>query len=210
VDQRCLLIEELEQLSRLRDDDPRRRHVEDCPRCAARLSSLRLFLDPLDPAAGADPEAAEAHLRAALRRSVRPRRAGRILPPAWVLAAAAAALLLLWIGLPRPGFDSRPSERLRGEAIAPTSPGTATWDADGTLQLRWPPLDDARGAAVVLTDLDLAELARIPLTRPDRIRLRPEELPAPLRHRSRPVLWSVVIVRAGVEEVFVGPHLLER
>ena len=64
----CVRIEHMADIELLPADDPRRRHVESCPRCRAVYAAYRDFMAPA--AADAGPEQARARLEAALEREM--------------------------------------------------------------------------------------------------------------------------------------------
>jgi hypothetical protein len=70
VSDRCFRVDELEEIGRLAGDDPRRGHLDECPRCRARWASVQAFLSPPDEPAGADLADARARLPGALRREI--------------------------------------------------------------------------------------------------------------------------------------------
>ncbi|MCB9513646.1 MAG: hypothetical protein H6694_04950 [Candidatus Latescibacteria bacterium] len=63
----CPTVEVLADLAALPADDPRRRHVQDCPRCRARLLDYQDFLAGGAPVSAASLEDALDRLDAALR-----------------------------------------------------------------------------------------------------------------------------------------------
>jgi hypothetical protein len=64
----CFEMEDVAEILTLSDDDPRRRHAEECPRCDAVLMSFSAFLDA---DAGSDPADAEARLAAFLDTNIK-------------------------------------------------------------------------------------------------------------------------------------------
>lgn len=210
MDRDCLLIEELERLPELPEEDPRRRHVESCPRCSARLASLRLFEDPSQPAEGARVEEAGRHLDAYLQRLSAPRRRGLPRPVAWLgVAAVAAGILLVVLGDREEA--PRVSSQVRGDPAAPRalSAGEARWSEEGSLLLRWDAPDPGTPLEVVFVDLALVERARFPVTQQGRLELSDRQLP-PSLSSGETLLWSVVTRREGEELAITAQAPLTR
>ena len=67
----CPPVESFDHLLTLHPADPRRQHLDHCPRCRARLIAFRSFLEGGPLPAGADLDAARAHLTAAVRKEAR-------------------------------------------------------------------------------------------------------------------------------------------
>lgn len=67
---KCFDVDQLEMLLQLPIDDPRRLHLEECPRCRSLLVSYQAFLDPPDEPEGAYLQDAHLRLRTALRREI--------------------------------------------------------------------------------------------------------------------------------------------
>ncbi len=180
----CIPVEELEEVSRLAADDPRRRHLEVCPRCCARWTELSDFmlLTPAPPEA--QPGAARRHLQRWIDTELLPpstasRRASRSPWPwrerwtwsgGWGIAAAAAAVVVVgafW-AWQRPAAPV-PGAALRGEgapALGSMSrelfqlsivPGA---QAEG-VRLRWAAVAAADAYEVTVHAGDLSVLARI-------------------------------------------------
>jgi hypothetical protein len=98
----CVRIEHMADIELLPPDDPRRRHLETCPRCRAAYAAYRDFMTPPPDL---DTKDARARLEAALERemavpaskvagSIAPRRSAR-----WVGWTAAAAALVVVAGV---------------------------------------------------------------------------------------------------------------
>lgn len=154
MNDRCEPIETLRQAAALPAGDPRRDHVEACPRCAARLAALASFLDGGDVPAGADPDAADRRLAAALRDERNRRSAGGRRFGAGLLALA-AVLLLLVVGPGLLGDHEGPpaSGTLRGDA----APDAFALRAEGRT-LSWNAIPGADAYEVILYDDSLAPL----------------------------------------------------
>lgn len=161
----CLNPEELAELAA---EDPRRAHVEGCPRCQAIMTSFASFMDPADIPAGADLKDANARLSAALDREI----GGAVVRPAptfWTpfrvrALASVAAVVIVAVGLSlvRPGSkvmtNSEPVLRGMESPVAPFRIDLARLD-DGRFQLNWSPVEEATGYRVVIYGEDLGELA---------------------------------------------------
>lgn len=64
----CLKLDELAGIADLPGDDPRRLHLEGCPRCTSLVAAYRDFMAATTTPAGADPRDAEARLAERLAR----------------------------------------------------------------------------------------------------------------------------------------------
>jgi hypothetical protein len=158
--------EDLAELAALPPDDPRRRALDESPRAAALLRAYQEFVAPSGPLPpGADPEAAEAHLLAALERELgvplgaepaaapaaTPRGQARTIVdepgrpfawlwgprarPAFALAAVTVAALAAWTLVGPRGREESPVLRGGGDTAAVTTAPAA---------LAASPLDDGR------------------------------------------------------------------
>ena len=67
----CFQLDELDSLIDLDPEDPRRRHLESCPLCRARLAAYRAFIAEGPPQPGSEPERADAELEQFISRMVR-------------------------------------------------------------------------------------------------------------------------------------------
>jgi hypothetical protein len=170
----CFSAEELARVLEVDPGDPRRRHLDECPRCRARLRAFQTFMAPPDVPEGADPRDAQRRLDAVVdalgKEPARPRavRGRSSLPewltgPVWRPALAAAAVLVVASVLvatltPRrelvlrglPGDGARAELRL--EAARVTGVGT---------ELRWSPVPGEVRYRVDLFGSDLREIARL-------------------------------------------------
>ncbi len=201
----CPDVEALAALSGLSADDPRRAHVESCPRCRARLIALEEFV----AASGSDVPEAEWHVAEA---ELRRRRVsdGLVSPPArppavrrtWTRAvwrpvfAAAASLVVMiagawWVVQSRheptlralPGDEWIPSVESRGAAV------TIAWRAT-------PGADQYR---VVFLDASLEPVATLEVGPALEARVGREALPGGLAH-GQAVMVEVHAIR-GPDEV---------
>jgi len=217
----CYPVEALADVDRWAADDPRRRHLADCPRCRARLAEYRSFVAAVAPS-GADPDDADRRLTAFLVRAAadermaaaagpaaspevqlparRPRRPLRV--PFWRPALAAAAVVVGLLGIWRAvdtGWQGGGERVLRGESPAPAAapilqPVSAL--PDGRWQLAWSAVEGADSYTVVLHAADLTEVSRLEAgTRTTLALARPPAASSP--PGRAPSLWRVVVRRGG-------------
>jgi hypothetical protein len=216
----CLRPEELGELEGCPPEDPRRRHLEECPRCRALWIAYRGFMetpDPRTPGACAAEERLAEQLRAEIYgtastpgSSTEPPEGetahgflrillGRPLVPA--LAAAGLILLAVW-GIQElreagPGPGDGILLRETQTAGAPVVRGlVARRRADGGLALRWQTVAGADRYEVTFYGSGLAEVARLDAGRDSTLTLTPERLHS-LRDRSRALFWRVTAYRMG-------------
>jgi hypothetical protein len=198
--ERCLQVESLGGVLAAPADDPRRLHLEQCPRCRARLAAYLEFMAPTESPARDELAGARARLEAALAAETGadagPVAGDRDRPGFWhgllrwmtrpalrpVWGAAAALLIVLVAREMRPPEPSGPAApRLRGEptaageAIAADDPVRA---ATGALSFTWRPVATADEYRLILYGPDLAERAQHSATQRDRLTLPAEALPA--------------------------------
>lgn len=180
----CIPVEDLEAVSRLPGEDPRRRHLDVCPRCSARWSELRDFLLFTPAPSEAQPDAARRRLQQWLDTELLAPSAERRPDSrrAWVsrerwawatdlrFAAAAAAVVLVGVfwawqrpPVPIPGAALRgEGTRLQGSmsrslftlSLAPGSRGD-------DVRLRWTAVANADAYEVTLLASDLSVLSRM-------------------------------------------------
>ena len=150
-------------------DDPRRIHVDGCPRCQAVMKSFVAFMDPADVPGAADLADAHARLSDALDREIGT--GAKVVRPGsgfWTpfrvrMIAAVAAVLVVAVGLSvfRAGPDGlAPGEPVLRGVGAPAVPfrvETIPLESDG-FQLRWPGVAEATGYRVVVYGEDLLEI----------------------------------------------------
>ena len=194
--EKCIDIEKIAEILALPDDDPRRRHLEECPRCSSILLSFQAFLEA-EGVPGSDAADAEARLSAFIRANIEkatpdtsmtqpaPERPGFLSEfiqglfrrPVWVAAVLVivAAGMLWW----QPWVQDQPV--LRGTTPAGTgSPLDLKVPQvleDGSLRLAWIPLDGADAYEVRLYDEGLSEIARFQLDVPDVLPPPPDIFP---------------------------------
>ncbi len=217
---RCFEAGEIAEVLSLGAEDPRRRHLEGCPRCRALALSFRDFVEPGPVPAGArSAEAAERlsqaiarEIEAGARRAASRPRTGALrrwlegwlgrpsLRPVWVTASvvvvAGAAVIAI---LSRPA----PESVLRGERPAALALQPVRQQPGGELRLRWEPLAGAVSYQVRLYATSLEEVARLEPVRVPETVLRREALPSGLASGTR-LLWRVVALRGG-DELALSP-----
>ena len=242
--ERCPAVETLAELAALPPGDPRRRHLDTCPRCQARLATYEEFLRAEPAGSGPRVDAALARLAANLEPDAlgaaaggasfavggaaaagetppvrggeaskgsgshdeqaadEPAR-GRLLrlPRPWRAALAAAAALLLLVGLDTIVPRREPPLVLR--APSPDAPDALVLEppralAGGGLELSWRPHPEADAYAVLILAPDLTERARLPVSGEPRLRLDTAPL-AELLAGRRTFAWKVVALGGGDE-----------
>ena len=139
----CHEIAELADLAGLPAGDPRRSHLDSCPRCRGRAAAQNLFLEPGDTSdlkdlGGADAELArrlDPVLAASPATAARPaRRRGPWYALAAVLAVGAIGLTTTELLRMRGGSAPAVGEHLRGEETA----GLKVTVAAANVQIAWP------------------------------------------------------------------------
>jgi hypothetical protein len=217
MDANCPPIEMFEDLLMGDPDDPRRMHMNDCPRCRARMTAFATFMqiDPLPE--GARLEEARRHLTASIR-DVAARRSPsrkawtpfswfRISGPIWKPALGLASILLI-VGIflqvgPDRRIETGPVLRDAAPVAPPGVPLVSGASAGGGVQLRWRAVPSAEGYRVHIYGSDLVELSVLELRADTSITLSPDRLAA-LASSGKPVIWRVGIVRNG-DEVSLTP-----
>lgn len=207
---RCPLPELLPELAELPATDPRRRHLDACPACQARLADYRDFMAGAAPCPPRELKPALAALDAGLRAAIaesegaaaRPRvRRLSLEHPAARLGLALAAVLLLLVALNALPRGTREREiRLRvDEELLDAGQGLrlrpARLLADGGLALAWEPVAGADAYSVRLLAPDLSLLAERSSGGATELRLEARELRA-LLAGARILVWQVQ-ARAG-------------
>lgn len=206
VTERCQTHEMLAAVSELAADDPRRAHLDSCPRCRARLIAYRAFLagdlpteldsdlsnlaaarNQIDKAVaqeiyGTDrgPAAAGGGYRG---------RWGNFAATAWRPTLALAAVLVLAFGLktsqvvpdlPLPSPDAAPVLRGTVERSQFDHPLQVEPGLDhGSWLLAWEPPERTSTSTIVLYDTDLAEVARFDAGQAKSFLIQSEMIPAP-------------------------------
>ncbi len=151
-----------DELVDLKADDPRRAHLDECPRCRAVMMSFEAFMDPADVPAEAKVADAEARLSAALEQEMGVTRPA---PTFWTpfrvrTFAAAAAVLIVAVGLSLFGGGPEviPADGpvLRG-AGSPAAPFRVEMSKleNGEFRISWPKIEGATAYRVVVYGEDL-------------------------------------------------------
>lgn len=165
----CVRIEHMADIELLPPEDPRRGHLESCPRCRAAYAAYRDFMAPPPP--GLDTEDARARLEAVLERemavptskvagSIAPRNAARWV--GWTAAAAAVVVVagVLWM---RPQ-TMRPQDApvLRGPTARTTLALASPVVTGDGVTLAWTAEPAATAYEVVFYDASMREVLRVP------------------------------------------------
>lgn len=225
----CPPVETFEDLLRLDARDPRRMHLDDCPRCRARLIAFRSFLERRPLPAGADPGDARRRLSAAIRaeseREGRPRPSRPRLPRFWriqilwkpALALIAASMLVVLLLRPaghgpdvHSPADHSPADGslvLRGQPSA-SMPLVADWAPEGSVRLSWPAVPSAEGYRVMLYGTDLEEIARLEAGRDTMLVLTAAQV-ARLGPSGGAVFWRVATLAGGEPVSVSAPATLQ-
>jgi hypothetical protein len=215
-DEPCPPLEELEAVLRLPPADPRRRHVEDCPRCRARVLTFLEFIEPPGDVPLAVLHEAESRLDGMLKRELAleggrrtgasgsfPRRhAGW--PPSrfvfpWAAAAFAVVALVLAVRALRPRGEAPVLLRGSTEHVAPgagAAPALRSALTPAGLELSWSAVPGADAYEVRIYSPTLEEIARLRPTARTRVLLARADLP-PSAAPGTAALWKVVALRAG-------------
>ena len=162
---RCFDTREIPTLTGLAADDPRRRHLEACPRCRALAQAYAEFLDPGDTSDLEDLSALDAELARRLDKTIaespvlviRRRRRRTWMAAAAVLAACALGLAAGELLRLREGILPSEGDHLRGEAVA--SGLVVTTTADGWI-LTWPDAPEFDLVVYVFLSDSLEEIGR--------------------------------------------------
>jgi hypothetical protein len=209
----CCDPAEVGRLLDLPPTDPRRRHLDECPRCRSLALSYGDFVAPGPVPSGARPSEAASTLSAALSAAMasplppalRERRAlrfsrwlqGVLTPPALKPALAAAAVVIV-AGAVVVGYLSRtPSAPvLRGQAGVALALAPLERGPEGTIRLRWQPLAGAESYQVRLYSTALVEVARLEPTTETTMLVSRDAVPDSLPSGST-VLCRVAGLRGG-------------
>ncbi len=217
----CPPLESLAEVLRLDPDDPRRRHLEECPRCRARVAAFRSFMEMEPIPAGANREDARRRLDAAIHAGVGPHE-GRaashpstwwqgLLRPAWRPALGLAVAVLLTVVLVRgPADRGRLGEMMlrgAGPGAQVTAVPTATWSADGSVALRWPAVAGADGYRVLIYNQDLEEIAQLEAGRESTLTVSAGQL-AGLTPARAALFWRVAALQHGDPTSVTAPATL--
>jgi len=218
VPDECYSPEILAELADAPLDDPRRAHLESCPRCRAQLAAYRKFMQPGELPAGAKLPDAEARLDTALSAEIFPAEAGsevvtesaearapgglighwfsdpsrRLLSLAAVLVVAMGIVVLTDVGdSPR----RAPVLREDSDPITDSFTARATTLADGRLQISWSGVAGADGYQIGIFGTDLAEMTRFDAGTDVEMVLDLADLLA----GEETVIWQVIALRGGDE-----------
>ncbi|MBN1884347.1 MAG: hypothetical protein JW876_02325 [Candidatus Krumholzibacteriota bacterium] len=208
---KCIDPESIEEVLALPPDSPRRRHLEECPRCSSMLLLYRSFMAG-EAAAGSDPIDADARLEAFMRDATaagtdpggreqrsRPARLAGILVSRPVLATAASVLIVAAVLWWSPWTDRAPVLRGEGEAPPASRPvsllAPRTVD-DGAVMLSWRSLDGADAYLVRVRNADLEEIAGFGPSPDTVLVLQRSMLPA---GTAATVFWRVIALTRGDE-----------
>lgn len=174
----CPRLERIEELLALAPDDPRRAHLDECPRCRARIAEFTSFMEARPLPDGIRLGDARARLTEAVRREAEPAmgsaridrpRSGtgfwdRISKPLWKPALGLAVGLLIVVAVGRvtdlARWGSTPIFR-GGDAAEQVWLPAGVWTAAGELELHWPRTTGADGYRLLFYGSDLLEIIRI-------------------------------------------------
>jgi hypothetical protein len=215
----CPPIERFEQLLLGDPEDPGRRHLDQCPRCRARVASFAMFmqLDPLPE--GARLEDVRERLSRAIHREAEavPQRARwsnspfswfRIQARVWRPALGVACIVLV-VGI----FLYRESDRRSEPApVLRDTSSTAPIGAplvseslpDGGMLLRWTGVPDAQGYRIHVYGSNLLEITSFDIGSQPTAMLSADRLAA-LGPSRAPRIWRVGVLRNGDEIALTPP-----
>ncbi len=205
----CPRIEELADIADLVADDPRRRHVEKCPRCRSRLSTCREFLAGRGECEAGQLDRALDSLGTDLDREIFGKDVRPVAPTSpprlrWRSpfvrgGLAVAASILLFFALDGARETIGPGEiRLRSDRPDPET-GELVLEAtlplaDGGLEFNWRPLAGADGYRLEILDARLEPLAALPVTPGHSLALSADQL-REILPESCDFVWVVVALR---------------
>jgi hypothetical protein len=218
---RCIEPESIEKVLRLPHDSPRRRHLEECPRCSSILLLYRSFMAG-EEAPGSNPIDADVRLEAFMRdaiasgtatgvkkdRSRMSRFAGTFSSrPA--LAAAASVLIIAAVLWWSPWSGQAPV--LRGGGDAPPAPRPVSLLApktmdDGAVVLSWLSLEGADAYIVRIRNSDLDEIASFGPAPDTVLVLKKSMLP---EETEATVFWRVIALAKGDETGRSAPSSID-
>ena len=224
---RCLGDEELGELESLPAGDPGMRHLEQCPRCRARLRSYREFMADAEPPATAREREARRELSAALDREILGVTASQdsvaepspVMPAwrpfQWLLGAprhpllrpalAIASVALVAFGVTQIASQlggGHPTGIVRGgtgNGVSATMIVARVMLADGRPVLSWTRLDSAEDYQVLLFGAGLTEIGSINAGAESLLVLEPSRLPAATPRES--ALVCRIVARRGGDEI---------
>ena len=208
-------IQEIANLSGLPADDPRRRHLDECPRCRGLAEAQALFLQPgdTDDLDGLGASDAQLQERLASALSQPPARTGRVRRRRlWLAAAAVLAVCAIGLAaddLLRQRLLAPPQvgERLRGTESASDLILTS---GDGRLHLTWPTAPAADTYRFVFFDAASHEIGGRSVEHtadePVTCELRREDLPAAVRfYQVYAISYGDTVARSSMVPAPSGP-----
>jgi hypothetical protein len=219
----CFRLEELESLIDLDAQDPRRRHLEDCPLCRARLAAYKAFITEGPPQAGSKPERAEAELGSFMENMIRGSEARsdsrarlharrfpkRVLIPGLAVAAAAAVILIIALS-PFPGGDRQLPAPLRGsDSPSITGAGVSVRPVEqsgSSVLFSWTARPDADRYEIQIFNARLEGVARFEAGGDTSLTVESGDLPGP----DEPFFWRIAAFRGGDEIAHSRPLPLDR
>lgn len=211
---KCIEAGALDEILASAVTDPRRRHLESCPRCRALAENYALFLSPPDddPAltdrAQAKLDAFRDRLLAPTDPIAAPRRAmsgaapwwrGLFAPaarPAWALAGVLVIAGAWYVTRPSP--PSPADIRLRGEQRIEMPLAAPRYLDANTLVLGWRSMPEAARYEVRFYSTSLTEIGRRDAGTDTLLRIAVGQLP-PTYARGESVLYRVVALQGGDE-----------
>lgn len=215
---RCFSIEELAEVAACDATDPRNAHLEQCPRCRARLASFQSFVDQDRELAGSRAEAASKKLARALEEEIfsgeLPELAGgptnpfrRFLGvifapqvrPAWAVLSIALLVIVIRQSWQVPPTEA-PNIVLRGATPEATATISAQLEllAGGEGIITWSGTPEAERYVLILYGADLGEIRRLDCDSPTTFRLMPSDGPAG-DDQAAIRFWRVVGMRGDEE-----------
>jgi hypothetical protein len=220
--QNCIEIDQIANVLKLSPDDPRRRHLDECPRCASRSLMYRRFLAG-EPVPGADPASADAHLAAVMKAAIDGRsqaddgreRGGFLARAtrAWLgraaLAGAAVAVAVVvavtwWKPWTTPETVLRGDKTSLGVQQLPLEASQMV--ADGGVRLTWRSVDGADSYIIRLRTPELDEIALLGPTTDTSLVIHRSTLPP---ETPSVILWRVIARQNGDEIRRSRPASLE-
>ncbi len=208
---KCIEPESIEKVLRLPPDSPRRRHLEECPRCSSMLLLYRNFMAG-EEVSGSDPIDADARLEAFMRNAMnagtdaggvkdrsRLARLAYTLASGPALAAAASVLIIAAVLWWSPWSSQEPVLRGGGEgppASRPVSLLAPQTLEDGAVMLSWRSLEGADEYLVRLRNSGLEEIASFGPSPDTVLVLRRSMLP---EETKAEVFWRVIALTGGDE-----------
>lgn len=208
----CLTIEEIARLATADANDPGRRHLDSCARCAALEVQYAEFLRA-EPAAGADVRDAGLRLSAFIDERIErgpvvaaatrrpPRRWFDFSSPRSTLVLAASAAVVVVLALTVARRDLAPDDMiLRGSAQENQLPAYTVAER-GSIPLIWAPIDGADSYRIAILGEDLVEVMRIGPVGENSFVFAPAEHSLPAGR----YFWEIVALGDGDELATAGP-----